>query len=186
MKIFSAISIIVVSMILFSCARGLNQEQEQKLTKLEARVDSTLNVISKLDTAKGLASANHFFENMEYIKNVMTDTISREMAFYIDKYYSTRKSFKYFGNQYPKVYEELSLCKEQLDNLRHDAENGLLEEGQFEKYYHLEANNLVLAEETANEVVEAINTVQPMYDEMNPRIDSMINASNQNAGIANE
>ena len=50
----------------------------------------------------------------------------------------------------------------------------------------MEANNLVLAEETANEVVEAINTVQPMYDEMNPRIDSMINASKQNASIANE
>ena len=82
-------------------------------------------------------------------------------------------------NEYPKVLEELSISKKQIENLRHDAEYDKLEEGQFEKYYHLESNNLVLAEGAANEVVYAIETVQPMYDEMNPRIDSLVQASKQ-------
>lgn len=184
MRVITLISILTICTILVSCGNRLNEEQEKKLSRLEFRVDSTLDVINSIDTAKGLASANHFFENMEYIKTVMTDTIDRDMAFYIDKYYSTRKSFKYFGKEYPYVHRELTICKEQISNLRHDADNGILEEGQFEKYYHLESNNLILAEEAANEVVEAIDFVEPIYADMNPRIDSLINASKQNMQAA--
>lgn len=179
MRVLSFLSVLGICAIMVSCTKGLNEEQNKKLSQLEHRVDSTLEIIQAIDTAKGLASANHFFENMDYIKLEMNDTLDKELIFFIDKYYALRKAFKLFGNEYPKVLEELTISKQQLENLRHDAEYDKLEEGQFEKYYHLESNNLILAEEAANDLIFAIGRAQPKYDEMNPRIDSLVQASKQ-------
>lgn len=166
------ISLFCLSMV--ACTKGLSDEQNDKLSQLQIRLDSTLNLLESIDTAKSNASYKHFFENINYIQNEISDTIPTEMAMFLDDYYSLRKAFLMFGREYSDIINEFMITKKQLTDLKHDGDAGILEEGQFEKYYHLEANNLVLAEEKANEVLYAIETIQPMYDKMNPEIDSVL------------
>lgn len=168
--------LLMISLFTISCTTGLTDKETAKLNKLQYRVDSTIERLSSIDTAKSLASANHFFENLRFIQKEMKDTINPETALFLDSYYSLRKSFNMFGEQYPLVLRELTTTKKQLSDLEHDADNGLLAKGQFEQYYHLESNNLILAEEKANEVLYAIETIQPLYDKMNPKVDSLLNS----------
>ena len=165
----------LVCLSIVACTKGLNEDQSNKLNLLQSRLDSTLNKIEAVDTAKNRVSFDHFFENIRFIQEEMTDTITPELALFFDDYYSMRKAFKMYAQEYPLILNELKISKKQLADLKHDGEAGILEDGQFEKYYHLESNNLVLAEEKANEVLYAIETIEPMYDEMNPKVDSILN-----------
>lgn len=168
---------VLLLLTMMACQTGLSEKQEKRIDELSSRADSSMVLLNQIDTAKGLASANHFFENIRFIQNEMKDTLDPKTALYIDRYYGMRKAFKLFGQNYPRVIAEVKTTKKQIEDLKHDAEAGLLTEQEIQQYLDLESNNLALAEEGANDIWYAISTVQPIYDTMNPKIDSLIAAS---------
>jgi hypothetical protein len=183
MKYLSIIAVIISIGLLSSCTKSLTEEQTLRLNSLDLRLDSTLISLNEIDTAKINAVAIHYFENLDYIQHKMTDTIDRETTFFIDKYYSLKKGYHLFQKDYPKVLKEIAITKTQLENLKHDGDNGLIEDEQFEKYYHLESNNIILISESANGVINAIDLIQPKYENMITKIDSIVISSKQKAGF---
>lgn len=160
-----------------SCGPKVSEQAIGKTENLKTSIDSIAVVLSKIDTAKGFASNQHYFENMDYIQTQMTDTIPKYLAFYIDDYYGIRKAFRLFAKQYVLVSSQVEESQQQLDNLLHDAKEGILDEEAYNRYYDLESNNALIATSAANEVIYAIETAQSIYDSMNPRIDSLVAAS---------
>jgi hypothetical protein len=183
MKYLPIIAIVFSIGILSSCTKNLTEEQNQKLNALGLQLDSTLSSLNEIDSAKTFDSSENYFENLNFIQNEMTDTIDRETTFFIDKYYSLRKDFKLFKTNYSKVRKEIAVTRTQLANLKHDGDNGLLQEGQFDKYYHLESNNIILIMETVNGVTKAVEQILPAYEKMNTKIDSIVNSSKQKMGL---
>ena len=93
---------------------------------------------------------------------------------------------KLIRSTYARTAKEIRTTDERLDNLMHDLENGLIEEEQFQQYHQLESNNVAMIEESVGDIVYAYETVQPMYDEMNPRIDSLIQTDKRENGKPSE
>ncbi len=183
---YSFAFVILVSLFVSSCAPKISTEKQEQLNELSLRADSSLQELNSLDTAKAFANASHFWENVNFIQNKMTDTIDVNTAKTIDRYYALRKAFKLFQANYSKSLKEMELCKKQIQDLNHDVNNDIVDETQFDRYYHLESNNIVLAEEAVNEVLRAINTILPIYDTLNPKIDSILAISKSSANSNNE
>ncbi len=177
---------IVISVILLSvlACNKLDDERSQKLNIIETRLDSSLALMLKVDTIENSDKKEHYFYNLDYLRTQLKDTISRELAFFIDRYYSVRKSFKAYGENFGKHLKELQLLKQQLENLRHDAENGLIDSEKFDQYLQQESNNVLIANGNSTELLRHINAFQTIYDSLNPRIDSLVEASK--AKISNE
>ena len=167
----------LTSIFLLSCGHSFTDHQDEQIKKLELRLDSGFLEINAIDTSKAFASAFHFKENIAFFQSEMKDTITPQTAKIIDRYYSVKKGFILFQSTYAPTKAEFITLRGQIENLRHDASEGLLEQSQFDKYFHLESNNLILAEESLTQMVYAITTVQKIYDELNPKMDSIIAAS---------
>ena len=73
--------------------KDLTEDQSNKLNLLQSRLDSTLNKIEAVDTAKNKSIIQSLFENIRFIQKKMTDTITPELALFFDDYYSMRKAF---------------------------------------------------------------------------------------------
>ncbi|MEQ8909008.1 MAG: hypothetical protein RIC95_07435 [Vicingaceae bacterium] len=173
-------------LLLFACQAEVDPAKLEKVDALKSRIDSSYETFAQVDSAKAMASSKHYAENMVYIKSDYRDTISKEIADFFDEYYSIRKAMKLIGGKYGKASRELRTTKSRLDNLEHDLNNDLIEEEQFKQYIQLEQNNVALIEESVNDVYHAYQTVQPMYDRMNPRIDSLIAESKRKAALPKE
>lgn len=160
-----------------SCGPKVAPKEIAKAEALQEEIDSVAALISNIDTAKGFASSKHYFENMQYIQMEMTDTIPKYLAYYIDDYYGIRKAFRLFSSQYNLVAHQVEENQSQIANLLHDVNNGVIDETAYREYYDIESNNALITISAANELIYAIETAQPIYDSMNPRIDSLVAAS---------
>jgi hypothetical protein len=180
------IVIVIISVSLFACKSGADSKQIQKINALEQRLDSSHAEFKEIDSAKVFSMTEHFFENKEYISKSYTDTIDNDLARFIDSYLSMKKATNLINSSYGKTIEQISGTQERLDNLEHDLNEGLIEEKKFQQYYQLESNNVAIIEESVNNVMYAIETIQPIYDSLNPRIDSLIQESQRKAELTTE
>lgn len=170
------IKLLSISLLVFltACQPAIDQAKVAKIDSLQQSIDSSQQMLAQLDTTMMFNYANHYFDNINYIKSTFNDTIETETAFFIDKYYGMRKTMKLMQSQYHDNAEELQITKQQLSDLKHDAEEGLLEEKQFDKYLELESENVLKVKSLTNQLVDAYEATIPAYDEMNPKIDSLI------------
>ena len=159
---------------LVACSPQADPAKVEKVNELQSRIDSSKMAFAKIDSTTGVGSAMQYNLNVQYLKTEYRDTVTEETARFVDRYYSLRKAMKLIRSTYARTAKEIRTTDERLGNLMHDLENGLIEEDQFQQYHQLESNNVALIEESVGDILYAYETVQPMYDEMNPKIDSLI------------
>lgn len=163
-----------ISLFMMACQPGIDEAKVAKIDSLQTVLDSSQQKISTIDSSKMMDYTRNYFENIDYIKTKFNDTIDTETAFYLDKYYGMRKTMKLMRNEYSTYVEELKITQQQLKDLKFDAEEGLLEEPQFDKYLALESENVNIIKSMANQLQNAYEVSIPAFDEMTPTIDSLI------------
>jgi hypothetical protein len=171
---------------IIACGPQVDPAKVEKVNALQSRIDSSKTEFAKVDSTKGVGSAMEYDFNVQYLKTEYKDTVSEDIARFVDKYYSIRKAMKLIRSTYARTAMEIRTTDERLDNLMHDLENGLIEEEQFQQYHQLESNNVAMIEESVGDIVYAYETVQPLYDEMTPRIDSLIQTDKRENGKPSE
>ena len=172
---------LLIASLFWACQPQVEPAKIEKIESLQQALDSSAKQFSIIDSAKALSSVKEFQSKISYIKGDYRDTIQEETALYIDKYYSLRKAMKLMGNSYAETARDIRSTKSRLKNLLHDLKNGLVEDQQYEQYLELEENNVAIIKESVDALVRAYTEGQPMYDEMAPRIDSLISESKRKA-----
>lgn len=170
----NALILLSLPLFLMACRPGIEEAKLAQIDSLQQVLDSSQQKVNAMDSVKMMNYARHYFENLDYIKNRFSDTIDTETAFFIDKYYGMRKAMKLMQKQYSINVDELKITQEQLKNLKHDAENGIIENQQFEEYIELESRNIDQIKSGVNRISNAYDHNIALYEEMNARVDSII------------
>lgn len=178
--------IVISTLALFfiACRPNIDEAKLAKIDSLQNVLDSSQQLFNKVDSVKIMKYSNHYFENLDYVRNEYYDTVETEIAFYIDKYYGMRKAMKLMRKNYNKAKSELIISQNQLNLLTQDIDNGLVEESQLDKYLELESNNVNQVKGVINKIYEAYDYNIQLYEEMNPRVDSIIADNKQKARLA--
>lgn len=178
--------IVISTLALFfiACRPNIDEAKLAKIDSLQNVLDSSQQLFNKVDSVKIMKYSNHYFENLDYVRNEYYDTVETEIAFYIDKYYGMRKAMKLMRKNYSKAKSELIISQNQLNLLTQDIDNGLVEESQLDKYLELESNNVNQVKGVINKIYEAYDYNIQLYEEMNPRVDSIIADNKQKARLA--
>lgn len=164
----------VISII--SCGPKISDEKIAQINELESSLDSASERISKVDSAMVFELVNTFEDRLSFLQYELKDTLPREEAFFVDGWFRMRKSVRKFSNSYLAVVNELRISQQQLKDLRFDAENGLLENEQYDDYVALERDNVEKVSYAAHDMMSSIEKIIPLYEKRLPRVDSLINA----------
>jgi hypothetical protein len=155
----------------------MSDQQKEELTNIQLLIDSSGYYLTSIDSVFAIGATNNFNSNIHYIKNDMVDTLDNETMLFIDKYYGLRKGFRKLGEKYLGTMAEYKISREQVKNLKHDINNGLVEPNQLDQYLELEKKNIELVFESSKTIAKLNKNLVPLYEKMNPKIDSLIEAS---------
>lgn len=159
------------------CGPKITPEQQEKLETLSRELDSTAKVIQKPDSIKIKKISDYYHSTRKYITKEMDDTLDRETLFYLDTFLVLKKVVRFFDNQYFPILRETEEMQKQINDLKHDINEGLIDEKRFEEYYQLEQDNFLKLKNVSSEVDRFYQLMLGKYQRMSPKIDSIINAT---------
>ena len=171
--LFSVVSAITL---LMACGPHISEEKMSELGALDQRLDSIADLVGSVDSAEAMRAVEVFEENIRIIQYELRDTFPMETAFYVDEYYRLKKALRNFAKSYNTLNSEVVIAKQQLIDLRNDTENGLIEEEQFNEYLIFESENIDKLEEVSESIIPSMQNALPIFQEKNPKIDSIIQA----------
>jgi hypothetical protein len=148
-----------------------------KIKKDLARVDSIsvyIDSAEKVLNTVNIDSIRYKFKvYKEYAEKITTyyDNVKTDESWpYICLYRNCKKSFEFMVNGYPNYIAEIDSSRQQLESLRHDIRNELLEQEAINQYCMLEMQNAkTLIGEITFRVGNAINE-EANFDTVHPKI----------------
>lgn len=127
---------IVCFVVLFSCGAKY-QKEIKELEHLSTMTLNSKEVLLSVDTAEVNKWMHQLHSDFQFIhKN--RDTISKEIAIALDRFYQQNKAMRLFMNSYKDMHEALEKNQEQLANLKEDLSNGAIAKDDFLKYHEVE------------------------------------------------
>lgn len=150
MKIHNLIISLGISFFFFaSCKSKIENAQTKTIDSLIIALENAEESIENIDFEKLEKSAKIAKENLEKIKPLIDDSLSRDKVFLMSNYaiVSGEEGEEAEGHHNSEDYEEvrekyiekeLALCKKQLVNLKNDFSKGDMENSSFQKYYDIE------------------------------------------------
>lgn len=162
--------------LLIACGPHISEEKMDELSRLNQRLDSITLLVESVDSAKAINAVGSFEKNLKIIQYELKDTFPKETAFFVDSYYRLKKALRNFAKDYNTLKAEVLITEKQLQTLKYDAENGLVDEQQFNDYLQLERENIDKLEEVSESIIIPMQKALPLFEEKNPRIDSIIQA----------
>jgi len=168
------VSILIIGSVV-ACGPKIADEKLAQIDELESSLDSAAERIMKVDSAMAFELVNTFEDRLAFLQYELKDTLPREEAFFVDGWFRMRKSVRKFSNSYVAIVNELKISQQQLKDLRFDAENGLVENEQFDDYVALEKENVEKVSYAAHDMMGSIEKIIPLYEKRLPRVDSLIN-----------
>jgi len=167
---------LLTTLALFACGPQIAEDKLADLGALESKLDTVYQKVESIDSARSMEAVIEFEKNIEIIQYDLKDTFPRETAFFVDEYYRLKKALRNFAKDYNALAQETAISKNQLKNLRKDAENGLVEKEQFNDYLELEKENVNKLYEVSNSIIPPMQKALPIFEAKNPKIDSIIQA----------
>lgn len=138
-----------VIVVLMAGAAGCSPHKDPALVasldSMITRTDSLLAAMEVVDMERYASFDSLFRTQRGGIEELLKDTLEREVAFTIGNYYrAMNKSLGRLRREFPSVRLQLERSRQQLEDLRHDIDKGLLPEGPKNTY--LEQERLMLQE----------------------------------------
>lgn len=167
---------LVLAASLFSC-KGKPHDPANlvAIDSMQVQVDSLVQRLNAIDAGVYDRMDSVFRTQKDRLEVAMKDTLDRRKAFAAGNYYrAMAKSLGRVRSIPPELGDELGLMKKQLEDLRHDVSNGLLDETLERNYVQQE--RLALADIQARTIVlmNSVGTVQRNWDEHHLLVDSLL------------
>ena len=170
----------IICFLLVACGTKITDDQVKKLDQLTQRVDSSVDIlINQIDSNKVVELTDEFFMKKSFFENEMKDTIDRATIFIIDNYMRSKKSMEYIRMNFAPLIQEAKTMQLQISDLKHDIDNRLIDQEQFEKYYDLENRNSLELESAVEQIKSIYLKMNEELVKKNPQIDSIINVYNK-------
>jgi len=168
---------IFTATLLSACNTALPKSEIAKIELLQMQIDSSLKNYAEIDTVLIQDISKKYFDDIDYFKTNYKDTVDKELAIFIDRYYGLHKPILFLQNEYALINSELTTTQQQLVDLKRDAEEGLVELKHFEQYLELEKENSELIIQNVNKMIRTFHKTTTAYNNMSPTIDSIIQAN---------
>jgi hypothetical protein len=148
-----------------------------------AKIDSLSAVLAKdnkafqsIDTALIFSKIKKIDKQLAVFDSIDSVSLISEKG----NYSELRNSFNLFLEENPQIIEEAQTCKNQLDNLKFDAENNLVNVEKLKQYYNQESNALTLLQDKMGLFQKKINLQLNNYELLNPKIEYLLDSLTKN------
>lgn len=135
---------IVLMVVLVSCQNG-NKELTARIDKLNLLLDSTNRLTAQIQFHEEEANAKKIEDDLEFIHQHVKDTLSQSIGFLLSDYRALldgeeeEEKEKGMENTELMLKKELDFTRQQLMNLKHDAEKASVEIVELNKYIEAES-----------------------------------------------
>ena len=168
---------LVLVLLATACNRTDYTTEISQIDSLMVELDSAKDMYSSIDTAGFSELSQSFSENTAFVQQVYkqrNDTMPRDVAMLMSEYRELKKPAKGFLVKHKSIGEELDFTEKQLEDLRHDLENNLLDSNFVDRMLTDEMK-------AVNEVESSVATLKlsgkftkKKQAEMEPQVDSLI------------
>ena len=169
---FLLLAVLMIS--LASCQTKTNNLQVSRVDSISFRMEETAKVYFEIDTIK----IDSFYSIVLFNLNRLGKMETQGNTELLMNYGTLKKGFKEFIKRRPYTLEELEFCRKQINDLREDAENGLLSDEDFELFLKHEANASQSLRVQMSYYQARISAQAKKFEQLNPRIDSLMTNSN--------
>lgn len=174
--------IAILCLIAISFSNCTNQERIKRI----ARIDSLENIITAtseiFDSIDWEIIENQSIitrENIDYIHRYYTDTMSKEEAEILTNYYNANKGYAKLMALKIQNAEEIKYSKEQLENLKTDVNNGLIDIKKYRKYINTESKAVNQLNITIRNIEKVHSKIDPLFDSSSSTVNLLVSKLRQ-------
>ena len=153
MKKYLVVALMFV--LVFTACKNEMQKEIGEVEGLISMVDEIEKSVLSVDTSRAFEAKRQVSMDITMIES-LGDTLDKETAFRLDDYYSGKKRLYRFSSNYTGFIKQIDFAKEQLQNLKQDLNNGLVDKEKFKDYYAAEQASVMELSSTVNKSVSGI------------------------------
>ncbi len=171
------LQIFLLAFVILSFASCQTNEDKLKVLRVEGisyKMEETAKVYFEIDTLKIDSLYSVILFNLDRLGKLGYQDDHK----LIMDYATLKKGFKEFIKRRPYTIEELEFCRNQIEDLREDAENGLLSDEDFELYLKHESNASQSLRVQMSYYESRIAAQVKKFENLNPQINSLIDSLN--------
>jgi hypothetical protein len=167
------VSGLALMLMLFSCGT--------RYTKEIAKVDSLQVVLGKIDTVFNTLDSARIGQiakeiklNLIFLQNNCSDTISEEMAEFLDEYNSVSETLELVNKRLSEMAIELKNSKKQLADLRSDLEHNILKAEQVKVDMEREAAATKGIQESIDVLLKVLKDNAALFEKDDSKVKELI------------
>ncbi len=175
------IILLVIGSTIFACKNAYEKEIGE-VDGLMNILTETENALLSVDTSRAFTASRQIKIDLDEL-NATKDTLSKEQAFRLDEYYSSKKKlFRLTGN-YQGYVEKVNYSKNQLVNLKQDLANGKITKEDYAKYY--ESEQMIILD-LNSQINQAIGGLEEVLEKLRINRQEVINIIEEHKSHAAE
>ena len=175
---FIAILFLVLSI---SC-QNKNKELTARIDKLNQLLDSTNRLTAEIQFKEEEANAKKIEEDLEFIHQNFKDTLSQAMGFLLSDYHAIldgeeeEEKEKGMENTELMLKKELDFTRQQLINLKHDAEKASVEIVELNKYIEAESTAVYKLNSYVRLKHSEFERKKKLFQEYQPKVQAFLDS----------
>jgi hypothetical protein len=169
-NIIFILPVIIAVLLISGC---MSKEKRENIARIDSMIVTVDKVKAKLNEVSYDSIKKKFELYKEYTKRLSPnyDDLKSEKTWpYLCAYQECRKSFKEFVNSYPLLVAEIDSTSTQLNNLKHDMKNDLIDQRQFQQFCLLEKQNTTVLMTKISFRVDNAKKEEENFDTVHPVI----------------
>jgi hypothetical protein len=171
---------VLALMLVQSCGSKAYKADIARIDSVYAVVDTTAQKLSTLNFDTLNAKNELYKANAKVLTESIHDLKNDETWPWICAYGNVRKPFKTMVAEYPKYKAELDTCRKQLNDMKHDLDNGALSKSEFETNFLIECSAV---NDLTTRILKNVNSVTAQlksFDTVHPAICRIIKEFQEN------
>lgn len=174
MKLFNkAILSLGIVGLLSSCLTETDKANIEKVDLLIADTQEQVVSLEATDYESIVVHHDTLFSNLRLLSMHLEDTVDRNLLIILSEYRSLRKVYAKYKSNYQELMSATQTEITQLESLKKDIENDVVNEDKFDKYYQLEQNNVNSIIENVGQMTTKINRAEELYKTYSISVDSL-------------
>lgn len=140
----------------FTACKNAMEKEIGEVDGLISMVDEIEKAVLSVDTSRAFSAKRQISADLAQIE-AFADTLDKETAFRLDDYYYGKKKMYRFASHYNEFINQIAYAKKQLNNLKQDINNGVVDKDKFDGYYNVEQASIM---ELSSKVNKSVNGIE--------------------------
>ncbi|HNW71193.1 MAG TPA: hypothetical protein PKI01_12365 [Bacteroidales bacterium] len=171
----------IISIAAFSsCNQAVKKNQLARIDSLITIIDTTTSHLNAINRDTVARKYKAYQETNKKVAEHYQKYRNEENWGYVCNYQNVRKPFKTMVFNYNSFKADLKSAREQLENLKHDVQEGLISEEEFNNFFTLEAKNTNDVSIKINKQVESVLNQYKNFDTIQPYMLKLIDSYAEN------